>query len=610
MTMAQTSARFGGRGRVATCPKEKSLVINREKGENLKKWGVLKQTKSASNISTPAAKQVLNVPDDMNVLTVVESAISSQLLKLPEFLRVEYWAERLPQVFSADEAESILKTLVNGVKIGRAPAQGQLESPNWPSAREYSTKVSEVIDNDLKLGRLYGPFDSPPFSDYVISPLGAFLKRDGVKVRVIHDLSYPHGKSVNAMIDPEEFSLHYASIDSAVEACHKFTYPYLSNIDLKDAYKHIGVSPEDWHLLGFRWALPGSGPCYYFSRVLSFGLRSAPALFDIYASALERFIVHSGITSEVVRYVDDFLLISESEVMANLDLDRTISISRQSGFLIQGDKVTRPVRSLEFLGIIIDLESNELRISEARVGEIKSLLAEWEGVTSASKRKLLRLIGKLGFAARVVRTGRAFLGRLIGLSKSVRALHHHVRLNSQARRDVDWWHSCINSHNGVSMIAIDWSVGTVLHVFTDASNAGMGAFHSREWFALLFTGSYEFALGYSINWRELFTAVKALATWAHEWAGQKVMFHVDNQAAVHILNKLYSPESDLMELVRAWALLLESNAISVTVVYIPTDKNVDADLISRVEYSKFLARHSPPPARIWPATIQFYDKPI
>ena len=67
-------------------------------------------------------------------------------------------------------------------------------------------------------------------------------------------------------------------------------------------------------MIGISWVFPGlmGGGCtnYYFSRVLSFGLRSAPALFDVFASALLQFMFKSGAPPSIVRYVDDFLLIA------------------------------------------------------------------------------------------------------------------------------------------------------------------------------------------------------------------------------------------------------------------------------------------------------------
>ena len=115
----------------------------------------------------------------------------------------------------------------------------------------------------------------PPYQAYIVSPLGAIKKRDSEKIRLIHDLSYPAKGSVNSLIDPTEFSLKYASIDDAVAHCNNFSDrpPFMAKLDLQDAFKLIRIHPEDWHLLGFSWPSAAGQTQYYFSRVLSFGLR-------------------------------------------------------------------------------------------------------------------------------------------------------------------------------------------------------------------------------------------------------------------------------------------------------------------------------------------------
>lgn len=60
-----------------------------------------------------------------------------------------------------------------------------------------------------------------------------------------------------------------------------------------------------------------------------------------------------------------------------------------------------------------------------------------------TKMELLSLIGKLAFAGRAVPAGHLFLHRLVTLSTKVRCLHHHLRLNREARADISGGiHSC------------------------------------------------------------------------------------------------------------------------------------------------------------------------
>ena len=609
---------FGLLGRPPTCPgRPEGKGKGRATGNTgIGSPGTVRGASSVTNSRKASAEPEVVVQENMSVwaagdrtaLGIAQSA--SPNWHPVQVLKINFWSHWLPKVVEAHKADVLLNGIRLGVPIGRQPAESIVESKNWPSALEHRDKVSEIIRADLEAGKLLGPFSVPPFEKFVVSPLGAIPKRGGDKIRLIHDLSYPASDSVNLAIDPEDYSLHYSSIDVAVAACAKFNDPILANIDIKDAYKAVGVAKEHWHLLGLKWQLPGVEGSYYFGKVLSFGLRSAPALFDDYANALEKVMPLAGVKSEIVRYVDDFLLVGGSVAQVEKDLEAVIEIARAAGFTIQSSKVTSPCKILEFLGIVIDLELGILKISEQRLCEVKSILAGFKGVKVVSKRRLLKLVGKLAFAARVVRTGRAFLGRLIGLAKSAKALHHKLRLSAAARADISWWLNCIESHNGTCIMKPDWSVGEVLHIFTDASDFGYGAVFGDMWFAMQYTGQAGPLGKRSINWRELHVAVKALATWATSLANRKVIFHIDNQTTCFILNKLYTPVQELMELVRMWCLLVEEHSITTAVVYINTKLNVLADALSRGDMNTFNSSHTGVPRRVWPSPMKYFNESV
>lgn len=70
----------------------------------------------------------------------------------------------------------------------------------------------------------------------------------------------------------------------------------------------------------------------------------------------------------------------------------------------------------------------------------------------ACERDLLSLIGSLSHACKAVRSGRAFLRRLITLSTSAQQLDHFIPLNIDAHVDIEWWYRFAESWNGVSMM--------------------------------------------------------------------------------------------------------------------------------------------------------------
>lgn len=106
---------------------------------------------------------------------------------------------------------------------------------------------------------------------------------------MIMHLSAPVGRSVSDGIHPDDFSLHYSSVDDAVAILlHLGKGTLMAKIDLKSAFRTIPVHRTDWDLLGMRWR--GQ---YYVDTCLPFGLRSAPFLFNEYATAIEWIMTHN-----------------------------------------------------------------------------------------------------------------------------------------------------------------------------------------------------------------------------------------------------------------------------------------------------------------------------
>ena len=135
------------------------------------------------------------------------------------------------------------------------------------------------INRDLVLQRKIGPLSVLP-SDFVCSPLGAFRRNRAKKVRVIHDLSWPPGHSLNDGISKDEYKVKYISIQFAIDIIKKYGKgTLLAKLDLADAYKQIRVRKDDWPLLGSH--IDENGKTYYFvDTVLPFGLRSSARIFS------------------------------------------------------------------------------------------------------------------------------------------------------------------------------------------------------------------------------------------------------------------------------------------------------------------------------------------
>ena len=63
---------------------------------------------------------------------------------------------------------------------------------------KFPSVVQDYISSEISLGRIAGPFNAPPFPDsFVVSPPNMVAKRDSQERRVIVDLSWACGSSVN-----------------------------------------------------------------------------------------------------------------------------------------------------------------------------------------------------------------------------------------------------------------------------------------------------------------------------------------------------------------------------------------------------------------------------
>lgn len=69
------------------------------------------------------------------------------------------------------------------------------EAPNLLSTIQNPEVVSAKLSKELDAHRLAGPFSSPPFPIFRISPLGWVPKKVEGEFRLIHYLSYPRGSS-------------------------------------------------------------------------------------------------------------------------------------------------------------------------------------------------------------------------------------------------------------------------------------------------------------------------------------------------------------------------------------------------------------------------------
>ena len=387
------------------------------------------------------------------------------------------------------------------------------------------------------------------------------------------DLSSPEGYSVNNGIDKEDCSFHYVSVDTATAQIAKSGQgTLLAKMDIKQAYRNIPVAPQDRHLLGFQW----QGKIYI-EKVLPFGLRSSPLIFSATADALLWVMQQNGV-SWAIHYVDDFLTIGKPESdKCQRNMHIMHDICSKAGLPLEPTKTQGPSETLTFLGIELDATRMEIRLPTGKLTSAKDLLNRWRGRKACRKHDLLSLIGILAHASKVVGTSWVFLRRLIKLATTTRKPQHFIRLNAEAKSDIEWWYQFIQQWNGTSIIRPPVETHHILT--TDASGSwGCGTCWQQEWFQLQWSGMLQEA---HISIKELTPVVLVAGVWGRRWSASGVQVLSDNTAMVAAINNQTSRIEQSAHLLRCLAFLSTQFQCTFVAEHLPGRHNARADALSR-----------------------------
>ena len=550
------------------------------------KSATITNSKNAATHSASAHTFARDVEDQS-----LKACVPAIIARTP--LNIEVWKSYLSYHPDQQFASKLLDYLLNGVPLGYTGPRAFRLHKNWKSVQKYEHEVKHSIDRDVRLGRKHGPFSVPPFKTFVGSPMGAFIRKHSDKIRVIHDLSWPPTGAVNDYIAEADCKLQYITLDNVLDHIRAAgTSVYQCKLDLSDAFKYCTVRPADWDLLGTTWTTLVNGDYvteYYVDTVLPFGCRSSPKLFDSFATGLKFIMQHKG-AGIIEKYLDDYYSCASNKRDCDRNLQIMLETCKETGFQVNHQKLCKPSKRMEFLGIIIDTETMRVEISHERLESILNELKHWYKRRHCNKRQLLSLIGKLSFICRVVRHGRTFIRRLIQISKTAKYLHYRIRLNKEARADIRWWLNYLPEWNGINIIKESkWITSTEISLETDASDLAAGCFFMPEWFYVKFETDYAYIRERSINWRELYAIVKATITWCKLLYAKKVTFLCDNLTIVHILQTGTSKETEIMKLVRALFFIGAKHQIEYQAIHVPGSQNVYADHLSRLRVAEFLS---------------------
>lgn len=483
--------------------------------------------------------------------------------------KLEAWEEELK-----DDKDKVflLDGLRNGFRITDAGSDfTNAHSQNHKSALNPAMKVQ--VESELKRQIAEGHYIKAKTKPAIISPLAAIPKDDG-SIRLIHDASRPEGYALNDYT--ENHSVKYKTIKDACKLAKRGYF--CAKIDLKNAYRKVGVHPDDYKATGIAWKFHDQEEeTYLFDSRLCFGSKCGPSHFTRISNAVTRIAQRHGYES-VLCYIDDFLLVFESRKKCNEALHFLLSLLRRLGFDISWKKVVCPTQTIQFLGIEIDTRECVLSLGEKKLSELHAKLLAFKNRARASKRQLQSLAGSLNWACQVLRGGKFFLRRILDNISHMVGPNHKIRLTNEFNADLSWWLCYLHDFNG----KVYYRDLSDVHVHVDACKKACGLFYAGRWKYSVFKYDWPLVDSMHINYKEVCAVVDSVRQWAPEWSGRTVVIHTDSAVAKAVINKGRSKNSYINSLLRNMCWLSLKYAFDIRAIHVPGVINSIPDCISRL----------------------------
>ncbi len=463
-----------------------------------------------------------------------------------------------------------------GFKIGFIGTCPGYRSKNSLSVDQLPQETLALVDADRKLGRILGPFDSPPFVNLQVSPLAIVPKSTPGVFRLIHNLSAPYNKlSINAGIPDSEASVTYASVLEVMDFLVAIgPEAYMCKVDVKSAFRTVPIHYSDFPLMGFQ--LQGK---FYINTSLAMGGRSSCRIFERFASALHWYCQKKLHIYYISHLIDDFCFVERTQSLCEQVLITFLALAKAVGLPLADDKTVFPCQTLTYLGVELDARQQFARLPHDKLVAYIAQIDDCLACEHISLHDLRIIIGRLNWATSLIESGKSFLRGLINLTIGLHNPSHEIQLNDQAKLDLIMWKEFLINYNGYCFWSErQLSLSQPVRIYTDASLKACGGVCGQKWFCVPFPSSWSHL---HISVLELYPIWVALNLLIDQLGHRKVICVCDNIAVVEVINRKSCRDPALMFFMRLIAKLVLLNGISLSSTYIRSEDNVIPDKISR-----------------------------
>ena len=449
---------------------------------------------------------------------------------------------------------------------------------NHEKNTNYLAHVDTFISKEMSCDALLGPFKVPPFRPWLqISPIMTRPKKDTSARRIVIDLSFPKGVSVNSGITrgwyqglPFSFSL--PTILDLVERVKELGRGcWIWSVDLERAYRQLRVCPLSIPLLGIKF-----NDNIYLDLAPPFGCRMSALACARTTAGVVWILEKRGVWSKC--YLDDFVGVEKRKVTADRSYRKVEDVAKTLGLDLSPHKCVAPATVVTWLGYTVDTRNMTVALPEQKIQEALELCSVWLKKEEATRKELRSLFGKLKHIATCIVPANRFLSRILDALKGTPFKGSHP-LPSEIKKDISWFIESAKALNGVFLIPP--KVLKEWRIECDSSLLGGGAFSPTHFYSEVYKEDYIKKVG-GIVQLEAVNAVHALSCLLPvNPNGYKIKLVTDNQATQLVLSKGKGKDRTLNACSRQlWLIAAKANT-EIEVVHLAGTKMKLADALSR-----------------------------
>ena len=484
---------------------------------------------------------------------------------------------------------------------------------NHGSAYAFYKWIDKFLSSGLKKRYIAGPFSEQPFEVIHLSPLMSAEKKPDSR-RPVFDATFG------------DFSLNNGTpSDQYMGQAISFAYPriedfrrlvllsgvgcYMWKRDLSSFFLQIPMDPVDYPKVSFVWR-----STLFFFLGLMFGLRHSGYNAQRVTDAVTWIHRRLGLDTEVERpfnsinYSDDIGGCESSEERATQSSFALSDLLEALGLKESHDKYHPPSTSMPYLGVQFDSVKQLMSVPPEKLSEVREEVEKWSRKSTATKKTLQQLLGKLFWVSRCVRYSRPFMGRLLQQLKTMHLLPDNKKaiLSPDCKLDISWWCRYLRKFNGVELMYTDEPLGLSLPQLLetqakvncgDAQIWGGGAYYGGEYWSRPFPPWLQDPC-VGIHLKEFYVVLASCWLWGDMWTGSMVYIFCDNEAVVETLDKEKPKDPSMQDLLREFLYIVCTKKFTPIFRKIGTKENFVADFISRchdqVATSEFFTRNDLP----------------